>query len=180
MGKVNRTKIFSAKARAVRLLLLDVDGVLTDGKITYNDHGAEIKSFHVQDGLGIKLLQRSGIEVALLTSRISEALLHRCRDLEIEDVLQGMEPKLAAYKWLLIKKGLLDREVAYVGDDWMDIPILKRVGLAIAVGNADREVISCADYRTYRGGGQGAVREVCELILEAKGLREKVLAAYTL
>ncbi len=159
---------------------MDVDGVLTDGRIIYNDNGEEIKSFHVRDGLGIKLLQKCGVEVALLTSRISEALLHRCRDMKIETVLQGMEPKMAAYEWLLNKKGLVDSEVAYVGDDWVDIQILKRVGLAVAVRNADAAVMSFVDYVTHQDGGQGAVREVCELILEAKGLRKKALDEYTL
>lgn len=162
------------------MLLLDVDGVLTDGRITYSDHGEEIKSFHVRDGLGIKLLQKNGIEVALLTSRISEALLHRCRDLNIQTVLQGMQPKLAAYEWLLNRKGLVDSEIAYVGDDWVDVPILKRVGLALTVRNAERDIMSYVDYVTSQDGGQGAVREVCELILEAKGLREKTLGEYAL
>ncbi|MDP2992451.1 MAG: HAD-IIIA family hydrolase [Deltaproteobacteria bacterium] len=178
--KTKKIKRLLDKARQVKVLLLDVDGVLTDGRITYNDRGEEIKSFHVRDGLGIKLLQRCGIEVAILTGRISEALLHRCRELKIETVLQGMEPKLAAYEWLLRNRGLVDSQVAYVGDDWVDIQILKRAGLPVAVKNADKGVMAYVDYVTQQDGGQGAVREVCELILEAKGLKEKALAAFTL
>ncbi|MFH1148145.1 MAG: HAD-IIIA family hydrolase [Pseudomonadota bacterium] len=165
----------SFRARDVKLLLLDVDGVLTDGSIIYNDRGEEIKSFHVRDGLGIRLLQRFGIEVAILTSRISEALMHRCRDLKIEMVIQGMRPKLRAYEWLLAQRDLTDKELAYIGDDWVDIPILRRVGLAVAVRNAEEEVLSCAHCVTALEGGRGAVREVCDIILKAKNLKEEAL-----
>ncbi len=176
-GSVAAAGVFS-KAKGIEVLLLDVDGVLTDGRIVYSGSGEETKSFHVRDGLGIKLLQGCGVDVAVLTSRTSQALLFRCQDLKIDTVLQGMEPKMAAYEWFIGRKGLVDSQVAYVGDDWVDIGILQRVGLAVAVKDAAREVLSLADFVTSRDGGQGAVREVCELILEAKGLREKALAAY--
>lgn len=167
------------RARKIKLLLLDVDGVLTDGHIVYSDRGEEIKTFHVRDGFGINLLRRNGIEVAILTSRSSEALLHRCRDLRIETVLQGMRPKLAGYEWLLENKRLQDAEIAYMGDDWVDIEIFQRVGLAVAVGNGDKEILPYVHLVTSCHGGEGAVREVCELILEAQGLREKTLEVYT-
>lgn len=168
----------ASRAKEIKLLLLDVDGVLTDGSIVYSDRGEEIKSFHVRDGLGIKLLQRFGVEVSILTSRVSEALMHRCRDLKIETVIQGMKPKLMAYEWLRMEKRLRAEELAYIGDDWVDIPVLRRVGLAVAVRNADPEVLSFVHYVTAHDGGRGAVREVCDLILRAKGLKEEALGLY--
>jgi 3-deoxy-D-manno-octulosonate 8-phosphate phosphatase (KDO 8-P phosphatase) len=155
-------------ARRIKLLILDVDGVLTDGKIIYTDHGSEIKMFNVRDGVGVKLLKEAGIDVAIVSSRRSEAVRYRANDLGIEAVFLGINDKLLLFEDLLRDKGLEDQEVGYIGDDLVDIPVLKRAGLAIAVADAVEEVRRLADYVTRKSGGEGAVREVCELILQAQ------------
>jgi 3-deoxy-D-manno-octulosonate 8-phosphate phosphatase, YrbI family len=157
------------KARQVRLLLLDVDGVLTDGSITYVSGGGEAKSFHAQDGLGIRLLQDSGVAVGVITSRSSEAMERRGRDLKLTYVLQGQQDKLAAYESLLKSTGLRPPQTAYMGDDLIDLPLLNRVGFAVAPANAVIEIRQRVHFITELAGGQGAVREICDLILEAHG-----------
>ena len=128
------------RARQVRLLLLDVDGVLTDGTITYGTDGIETKSFHTQDGLGLKLLQESGVAAGIITARTSEAVLRRARELGFAHVVQGAADKLAAFEAILRETGLRPPQTAYMGDDWMDLPLLNRVGLAAAPANAVAEV----------------------------------------
>jgi len=157
------------RAQKVRLLLLDVDGILTEGYIVVDAEGREIKSFFVQDGMGIKLLQRAGIEVGLLSSRSSPPVTFRAKELGIDIVIQGELEKYRLYRELLSEKALRDEEVAYMGDDWVDIPVLKRVGLAVTVPQAWPPVKDYAHYVTRRPGGRGAVREVCDLILKAQG-----------
>ncbi|NDY41725.1 HAD-IIIA family hydrolase [Dissulfurirhabdus thermomarina] len=160
--------ILLEKARRIRLLVLDVDGVLTDGRITYTAEGVQVQSFHVRDGFGIKRLQEAGVAVAILSARRSEALARRAAELGIDRVIQGKESKTAAFDGLLAETGLTDDEVAYVGDDWVDLPILRRVGLAVAVADAAPPLADYAHFVTARPGGRGAVREVCDLILRAQ------------
>jgi len=162
----------------VRLMIFDVDGVLTDGRIIYHDDGSEIKAFDVQDGHGIKLLQRAGIEVALITGRFCQAVEHRARALGIDRVYQNTHYKLEAYEKILAETGLKDREMGYMGDDLIDIPVMRRVGFAAAVPGASRHVFPHAHYVTRARAGHGACREVCELILMVQGRWEKVTERY--
>lgn len=166
------------RARQVRLLLLDVDGVLTDGTITYGTDGIETKSFHTQDGLGLKLLQESGVAAGIITARASEAVLRRARELGFAHVVQGATDKLAAFEAILRETGLRPPQTAYMGDDWMDLPLLNRVGLAAAPANAVAEVRQRVHYTTERTGGRGAVREVCDLLLEAQSNLERLFARF--
>lgn len=166
------------RAKKVKLLILDVDGVLTDGRITYASDGTEAKSFNVKDGHGIKLAQRAGIQIALLSGRASEAVTRRARELEIEMVYQRALKKGEAYKQILAQAALRDADVAYVGDDVVDIPVLQRVGFPVAVANAADEVRHEAVWVTKTPGGHGAVRETIELILQAQGRWDRVLARY--
>ena len=166
------------KAREVKLLILDVDGVMTDGSIVYNDRGEESKSFNVRDGHGMKLLQRGGVDCALITARTSDVVLHRARNLGIELVYQGAFDKLKAYEDILKKTGLATNQTAYVGDDVIDLPILKRVGFSVAVSDAVTEVKERVDYVTEAQGGRGAVREVVEIILKARGTWDELMSRY--
>jgi len=154
-----------AKAEKIKLLILDVDGVLTNGNIWFADNGDEQKSFHTQDGLGMKRLQRANIQVAIISGRKSPAVDRRMKELGITQVFQGQENKQAAYESLLETYQLSPEAVAYVGDDLPDMHIMKQVGFRIAVNNAVPEVKAFADWCTTRNGGEGAVREACELIL---------------
>jgi 3-deoxy-D-manno-octulosonate 8-phosphate phosphatase (KDO 8-P phosphatase) len=166
------------KARKIRLLILDVDGVLTDGSIILDNGGNEYKSFHVRDGHGIKMLIASGVPVALITGRSSAIVERRAHELGIKDVFQKCFDKVAAYSTLLDKYSLSDDEVAYIGDDIVDIRILSRVGLPVAVADADREIFRYAAMTTTRGGGKGAVREITDFILKAKGLWKDLFDEY--
>ena len=155
------------KARKIKLLLLDVDGVLTDGGIYIDDRGVETKRFDVRDGQGITLLRRAGIEVGFITGRSSNIVRVRARELGVKIIHQGVQQKLDAYKKVKRNTGLTDESIAYVGDDIADIPILRETGLAIVVGDAWTETKPHADYVTNAGGGRGAIREVAELLLSA-------------
>jgi 3-deoxy-D-manno-octulosonate 8-phosphate phosphatase (KDO 8-P phosphatase) len=166
------------RARKVKLLLVDVDGVLTDGSITYNHEGREIKSFHSRDGLGLNIIQQIGVKVGLITARQSEAVARRAKDLQVAYVYQGRRDKIEAYNEILQAEELEDQQVAYMGDDWLDLPLLIKVGLAATVADAVPEVRKLAHYTTQASGGRGAVREVCDLILDAKGLRDKLLRQF--
>ncbi len=166
------------KAQGLKLFLLDVDGVLTDGTITYTHEGNEIKSFHTRDGLGIRLLMESGVEVGLITARESEAVNRRVQDLGLKHVFQKTKNKLAVFERLLEELALEPSEVGYMGDDWLDLPLLVRVGFAATVADAVPEVLQVAHYVTKKTGGRGAVREVCDLILEAKGTGKSLLEKY--
>ncbi len=166
------------RAQKVKLLLLDVDGILTDARIIVDASGQEIKHFCVVDGMGIKLLQRAGVEVGLLSSRISPPVGYRARELGIDLIIQGELDKKALYEDILEKRGLTDVDVAYMGDDWVDLPVLRRVGLALTVPEAWPPVKDYVHYVTKRPGGHGAVREVCDLILKAQDQWEKLLAIF--
>jgi len=166
------------KAAPLKLLLLDVDGVLTDGTITYTHEGTEIKSFHTRDGFGLRLLQEAGVEVGIITARTSEAVNRRAKDLKLAHVYQGCRNKIEAYSELLAKLKLTDSEVGYMGDDWLDLPLLTRVGFSASVVDGAHEVRQVVDYVTTRPGGRGAVREVCDLIIASKEKQEALLARY--
>jgi 3-deoxy-D-manno-octulosonate 8-phosphate phosphatase (KDO 8-P phosphatase) len=178
MGNISKREIISA-ARKVRLLILDVDGVLTDGSILLDNDGNELKTFHVRDGHGIRLLQKAGIHVALITGRFSRIVERRARELGIRDVYQKCFDKAAAYTQLAKKYSLADHEIAYVGDDVVDIPVLRRCGLSVAVADAEAGVRPFVKMITKKGGGKGAVREVCNLLLQAKGLWKDTMDEYS-
>ena len=173
MKQVNREKL-----KNIKLLLLDVDGVLTDGKIVYTDSGEQIKAFDVKDGHGLKLLMRSGAEVVLITGRESKVVLHRARDLGIQEVYQKVTNKIEIYEKILKEKNLEDIHVGFVGDDLIDIPVLRRVGFSVAVEDAIPEVKEIVDYVTSKKGGEGAVREVCELLLKSQNKWEELTERY--
>lgn len=162
------------KARKVRLLVLDVDGVLTDGRLYFSNSGDELKAFNIMDGLGIKLLRDNGIDTAIITGRSSALVARRAAELGIEDIYQGREDKGVALAELCRDRSLAPEQVAYMGDDLQDLPAIQRAGLGIAVANAHRFVAGRADWQTSLRGGEGAVREACEMILEAQ---EKLHAA---
>ena len=164
----------------IRLLLLDVDGVMTDGRIVYDNHGVETKAFDVKDGHGLKLLQRAGIKIGIITGRQSEVVRFRAKELGIEILHQGAKDKLVPYLEILQDLQLSEEEVAYMGDDVVDLPILRRVGFAATVADAVEEVKPLVHYVTDRRGGRGAVREVCDLILKETGAWRNVTDRYFL
>lgn len=166
------------KLKQIKLLLLDVDGVLTDGGIIYNDNNVETKAFNVKDGLGIKLLMKAGINTAIVTGRTSKTLYHRCNDLGIDQIFDGVNNKASVLNRILEKADLTPEKIAFIGDDLPDIPLFKKVGLSIAVADAPETVRENADMITSAEGGKGAVREVCEAILKAKGLWEQILESF--
>lgn len=162
----------------IRLLLLDVDGVLTDGKITIDNNGIESKSFNVRDGHGLKMIQRTEIKVGIITGRDSKVVEHRAKELGINILYQGVRNKLEPYEEIKKKLNLTDEQIAYVGDDIVDIPILNRVGFAATVDDASEDVKRLASYISRFGGGCGAVREICELILHAQGHWDDLTSRY--
>ncbi len=165
-------------AKKVRLIVLDVDGVLTDGSIYYGQSGDELKVFNIQDGLGIKLLQRAGIEVAIITGRDSAPVTRRAAELGIEQVIQGREDKLVALEELLETSSYTLDEVAYMGDDLPDLAAIRRVGVGMTVANGNLAVVAHACWQSTKPGGSGAVREAAEFILEAQGKLDSVIASY--
>jgi 3-deoxy-D-manno-octulosonate 8-phosphate phosphatase (KDO 8-P phosphatase) len=166
------------RAAKVKLLVLDVDGVLTDGRIIMDHKGREIKAFNVRDGHGLRLLKEAGIEVAILTGRSSPVVQKRADDLGILWVRQGIHDKVGAYQEIARKMGITDDEACFIGDDLVDIPLLKRVGIPIVVGDGAPEAKRFARYVTQSSGGKGAVREVCDLLLQTQGKWEAVLRRY--
>lgn len=166
------------KAKKIKLLLLDVDGVLTNGSITYTHQGEEIKSFHCRDGFGINLLRKAGVEVGLITARKSESLLRRAKDLSLTHVYQGVRNKVECFSLVLEKLNLQPAETAYMGDDWLDLSLLTRVGLAAAVADCAPELKGVVHFVSSHTGGTGAVRELCDLLIEAKGMRQTLLSEY--
>lgn len=165
-------------AQGIRLLILDVDGVLTDGGIIFDSLSNEIKVFNVRDGHGIKLIQKAGLDVAIITGRSSDVVSKRAVELGIGEVFQGYKNKALAYEEIKAKYGYSNDMIACVGDDINDIPIFKRAGLPIAVNDADVELKRFAKYITTKDGGKGAVREVCELLLKSKGLWQNIIDEY--
>lgn len=168
------------KLKKIRLLLLDVDGVLTDGKIIYTDRGEEIKCFDVRDGHGLKLLMQAGIEVALVTGRESKVVEHRAHDLGITSVYQKVWDKGEILHLILQEKGLSEDAIAFVGDDLIDLPLLERVGFSATVADGVDEVKQRVDYISPHRGGERAVREICELILKAQGKWDEITKRYFL
>ena len=167
-----------ARAKKIKLLICDVDGVLTDGRLFFTPEGQELKSFHARDGHGIKLLQRAGVEAAVISGRKSPAVALRMSSLGVQHVYQGCEDKLGPFQELLELLQLTPEEVAFVGDDILDLPILRRVGLPISVADGHFTILETAQLITQNNGGAGAVREVCDLILMAKDALESVIQSY--
>ncbi len=165
-------------AGKIKLLVLDVDGVLTDGGIILDNEGNEFKSFNVRDGHGLVMLKKAGVKVAIISGRNSKVVDRRASELGITEVYQRSHNKITAYQELLSKFGVAAEEVAYIGDDVVDVPLFKRVGLAVAVADAAEEAKEAALFVTKARGGRGAVREICDLILKANGKWGELLDAY--
>ena len=178
MTEAEKMQVITEKAKKLKLLILDVDGVLTDGKLFFDHQGNEYKSFHARDGHGIKLLRQTGVEVAVISGRKSNSVALRMKNLGIEHVYQGHENKQAAFNEIIEKIGITPEQAAHVGDDLLDLPIMTRVGLAIAVSDANFAVKQRADWCTTLPGGHGAVREVCDFIMQAQGHFDEVVNAY--
>lgn len=166
------------KASSIRLIVFDVDGVLTDGALFIGDDGQEYKAFNSKDGHGMVMLRETGVQLAVITGRTSEVVRIRMESLGVQHVFQGKRVKLPAYEELKQRTGLDDGQIAYVGDDVVDLPVMRRVGLAIAVQDAHPVAKRHAHWVTPSGGGRGAAREACELIMEAQGTLEKALGVY--
>ena len=175
-------KRLNAKVRArveqVKFLILDVDGVMTDGRLFYHDDGTESKTFDVRDGHGIKMLKHAGIETAIISGRTCPSVDKRAADLGISDVIQGVRDKMPVLEKILSERRLKPEEIAFVGDDLVDLSVMNRVGFAVAVADASEYLFDTAHYVTLAPGGRGAVREVAEIILGVKGLWNKVAGAY--
>jgi len=169
------TENLDARMRRVKMLLLDVDGVMTDGGIILGPGDIEMKRFNTLDGMGITLARAAGLRVGILTGRSSEAVSKRAKELKIDEVQEGSNYKEKGYQEILKKYGLRDEEIAYVGDDVFDIPILKRAGLAVCVASGAEDAKKVSHYVTRRKGGDGAVREVVEMLLEKTGKKEAAL-----
>lgn len=162
----------------IKLLLLDVDGVLTDGHLYFNNQGDEFKAFNTLDGHGIKMLQKSGVKVGIITGRTSELVARRARDLGIEILVQGREDKWEALKEILGLHPYSLDEIAFMGDDWPDLAVMTRVGLALSVANAHVSLVKHSHWQSSLRGGEGAVRSACDLIMQAQGTFEAALAPY--
>ena len=167
-----------ALAARVKVMIFDVDGVLTDGSLTYNADGEATKTFFVLDGLGIQLLQRTGVQTAIISARRSPIVDRRAADLGINHVFQGQHDKRLAFAELLQKTGVTAEECGYIGDDVIDLPLFVRVGFAATVPSGHPEVQHRAHYVTKNPGGRGAVREVCDMVMRAQGTYERALAPY--
>ena len=166
------------RAKKIKLLLLDVDGVLTDGRIIYGNYGDEIKNFDVNDGLGMMLIKRARLKCAIITARGSRVVKKRAKILKVDKVYSNFHYKIEAFKDITRRFRVTSEEICYIGDDIIDIPLLKRVGLAVSVPNAMDEVKEVTHYITKRAGGRGAVREVCDMLLKAQGKWEQVTKRY--
>lgn len=167
-----------ALARRIKLLLLDVDGVLTDGRLYFDNNGNEMKAFSTLDGHGIKTLQKSGVRVGIITGRTSELVARRARDLGIGLLVQGREDKWQALQELLPELQLAPQDIAYMGDDWPDLAVMTRVGLALTVPSAHSAVAERAHWVSHNAGGEGAVRDACDLIMQAQETYATALAPY--
>jgi 3-deoxy-D-manno-octulosonate 8-phosphate phosphatase (KDO 8-P phosphatase) len=167
-----------AKAEKIKLIIFDVDGVLTDGSLFYGDDGQEYKAFQSRDGHGMKMLQKSGVDIAFITGRTSEVVKHRAKNLGIDHVYQGQLQKLPAFKTLLEQLKISPEEVAYVGDDVVDLPVMIRVGLAITVSDGHDLAKKHAHWITQNRGGHGAAREICEFIMQSQGTWDSLIQEY--
>lgn len=178
IDKMETSLTLRKRLRGIRLLAMDVDGVLTDGLVSYDSEGRELKSFHVSDGLGIVLLRRCDIKIAWISGRKSAIVEKRGRELCVDALLQGVYNKRLALEDACFLLDIPQDAVAYVGDDWNDLPAFAFAGVCIAVANAVEEVKAAADIITQKSGGKGAVREVCNSILEAQQIRQTCLESY--
>jgi 3-deoxy-D-manno-octulosonate 8-phosphate phosphatase (KDO 8-P phosphatase) len=176
--RVQDSADIAQRAVAVRMLVFDVDGVLTDGSLFYDNQGQEYKAFNSRDGHGIKMLRASGVTTGIITGRTSQIVLHRARNLGIDHIYQGAEDKLEALHDLLRETGLTPEQIAYMGDDVVDLPVLNRCGLAITVPDAPEEVKRRCHVVTQADAGRGAARETCELIMRAQGTWAAQIALY--
>lgn len=165
-------------AQKIKLVIFDVDGVLTSGALYFDNNGQEYKAFHSKDGHGLRMLLECGLQAAIITGRKSKLVKHRMKDLGIEIVFQGYRDKRPAFTELLQLTGLKAEQIAYMGDDVVDLPVMSQVGMAIAVQDAHEFVIKHADYVTQKAGGTGAAREAIEFILQAQGLLQDKLESY--
>jgi 3-deoxy-D-manno-octulosonate 8-phosphate phosphatase (KDO 8-P phosphatase) len=172
------TSTFQEKLKDIHLLLLDVDGVLTDGSIIYDDDANEMKVFNVKDGFGLKLVMSAGIKVGLITGRTSKALHRRCCDLGIKYIYDGVQQKAQLVEKITAETGVGADNAAFIGDDLPDLPLMKCIGLSIAVADAHELVRHYSDWVTSAPGGRGAVREVCDALLKARGLWDKLMSQY--
>ncbi|WP_126453400.1 3-deoxy-manno-octulosonate-8-phosphatase KdsC [Sulfuriflexus mobilis] len=166
------------RAKAIKLVIFDVDGVLTDGSLFLGDDGLEYKAFNSRDGHGMKMLQEAGVTVGIITGRTSKVVDYRMQSLGIEHVYQGQHDKRIAFSEILEKLQLSPQQVAYVGDDVVDLPVMSKVGLAIAVQDAHPMVLKHAHWQTPSPGGRGAGRDVCEMLMEAHGVLQQTLNSY--
>ena len=167
--------MITEKLKRIRLLLLDVDGVLTAGEIIYSDNGEQLKIFDVKDGLGLRLLRETGIQTGIITGRTGKALRHRCNNLGIDLIFDGVVKKSKVLETIADQTGITVEDMAFVGDDLPDIAIMKQVGLAVAVADAHESVQKTAHLTTRAAGGRGAVREVCEALLKAQDRWEPIM-----
>ena len=177
-GRIDDAEL-ARRARRVEWLLLDVDGVFTDGRLYYSAAGEELKAFHVRDGLGVELARRAGLKVGLLSGRSSRALERRARDLSLDAVILGHSEKAAAFERFVAERGTAPARVAFAGDDLLDLPVMLRCGLAFAPADACDEVRRHAHRVLAAPGGGGAVREIVETVLRARGEWERLVAGYT-
>jgi 3-deoxy-D-manno-octulosonate 8-phosphate phosphatase (KDO 8-P phosphatase) len=166
------------RAKTIKLVIFDVDGVMTDGGLTIGDDGQEYKTFNTQDGLGMKLLKASGVEMAIITGRTSNVVKQRSESTGVAHFYQGVDDKLVAFHDLIAKLNMKPEQVAFMGDDVVDMPPMLRCGFAVSVPAAPESVKSRAHYVTVREGGRGAVRELCELIMQAQGTFEAQMASF--
>ncbi len=166
------------KAKHIKLLLLDVDGVMSDGKISFTNTGEEIKSFNTLDGHGIKMLRSTGVEVGIITGRQSLIVEKRATDLGIHLLIQGREDKYTAMQELLVQYPCPLENIAFLGDDYPDLTVMTRVGLSLSVANAHHEVVKRSHWQSQRKGGEGAVREACDFLMQAQGTYESSLEPY--
>jgi 3-deoxy-D-manno-octulosonate 8-phosphate phosphatase (KDO 8-P phosphatase) len=166
------------QAKKIKILVLDVDGVLTDGRIIYGSYGDELKNFDVNDGLGMYLIRRSGIKCVILTAKGSRVVAKRAKELKVAKVYKDFHYKIVALRKIRKKFRVEDEEICFIGDDVIDIPVLKRIGLAVCPPNAMEDVKPFAHLITKKTGGRGAVREICDFIMKAQGTWDKVMARY--
>lgn len=168
----------SDRARRVKVLIMDIDGVMTDGRIIYSIYGDELKFFDVQDGFGITLLNKAGIKSVIITAKKSRIVKLRARDMKVARVYQGFIDKLIPYNDVLKRFNVAPEEVSFIGDDLIDLPVLRRVGFAVSVPNAVEEVRASAHYTTRNKGGRGAVREICDLLLKSQDKWDLATSSY--
>ena len=167
-----------ARAKNIKLVIFDVDGVMTDGGLTIGDDGQEYKTFNTQDGLGMKLLKASGVEMAIITGRTSNVVKQRSESTGVAHFYQGVDDKLIAFNDLIVKLNIKPEQTAFMGDDVVDMPPMLRCGLAVSVPAAPESVKQRAHYVTTKEGGRGAVRELCELIMQAQGTFDSQMAPF--